>query len=424
MKAGLLEKASALKSAIMAHLSFQELQRNHTVVERRVFQKDGGGLGVRVMNATVADVRKDFADAGNPELGEFYQAVVSDEYHRPGGKSNRVVHLLFPVGPNEVDVVDPILDMGNEAHFVVVSTARPEVVLPDADEPPADFAGLTRSKPGQIASEYQKPENAPLHALNQDGKATKWVNAVGLANARKPFHPRSNPCPSSPQFKESNGPLRIPVSALASEAIARSYTRTGNNGSRISGFFGGGRHTLAAVVEDGEVMTLDCVLNYLQEQALHRCGLYCVLPWKRKNYAVGFDSVAGFVPVPTGDDQADANAVLASKVAYTMLSIEFGHLLKKELDAFRGLTVDCDSVRQVIESRLNVFVTPDIKALPKNLLERQDALARKPLARVEVKVTSSTPGVFHATADITPHTLLAGAHVTLKVKAEVSPKKS
>jgi type VI secretion system ImpC/EvpB family protein len=409
---GLKDRKNALKSAILAHPDFRALESNHAVVEEQVFQEDGQGLLVRVINVTPEDLRKDLADAGLAEQSKFYTTVVAAEYHRPGGQPNRIVHWLAPVGPNDVDIIEPMLAMGHEAHFALITTVLPEVVCPvdDPEDPPRDFSTLPQA--GEIISEYRKLENAPLHGLQQTPQSTKLLLAVGRANARRPYHPKTNPCPSSSQFRETNDdPLRVPAGLLAAKSIARSYTEFGS-GSRIAGVFGGGKHTRASVIRNGEVMSLDCIINEPQEESLKKCGLWAALPWKRKDYAVAFDSVSAFVPVPTGDARKDADAVLASKLAYSMLSIEYGHMLKKELRYCRGLTVNCQAVATIIEEKLKAYVTPDLNSAS------QESLARKPLESVSVTVTMPKPGVFLATATITPHILLAGAHVTLKIQAQ------
>ncbi|MFO0852656.1 MAG: type VI secretion system contractile sheath large subunit [Gemmataceae bacterium] len=413
--AELKAKRDAQKSAIIAHPKFRELERNHSVVRRRVFQKAGQGMRVRVVNASLADLRTDFADAGRPDLGWFYQQVIAAHYHRPGGEPIRTLTVADPVGAADAGVMTDLLGLAAEAHFVVLTTATPEVTAMEGEEP-ADFAHLTTATPDQIADDYKKADNAPLHGLQQTPLATRWLYAVGQANARLAHHPKHHPHPRSPGFVESNGPLRIPVSAVVGEAIAASYTRFGN-GSRISGVFAGGKHVLAAVVSGGEVQTLDCVLNELHEKALHDNGLYCLLPWKKKDYAVGFDSPTAFVPEPTGDAQADADAVIASKLAFVLLAVEYGHRLKKELRYARGQAITCDGMKRLIEQKLKLDITPDANSAS------QATLARKPLAKVKVTVTSPSPGVFVATAEIIPHTLLVGARVSLKLKAELSAAK-
>jgi type VI secretion system ImpC/EvpB family protein len=416
VKAGLWERVNAMKSAILAHPDYRNLERAHATVEEQVFQQDGKGLRVRVLNLTMADIRKDFAEAGTVERSHVYDSLVSGEYHRPGGQPNRVVHLTHPVGPDDVDVIEPLLTMADEAHFALATEAKPEVICPsDGAEAPADFRGLPRTA-AALGGEYRKLENAPLHGLQQKPIATKWLFAVGQTIGRRAYDPKTNAAPTAPMFRESNGPLYLPVSLLAAKSIARSYTRN-VNGSRIAGVLDGGKHTRPSVIQDGEVMTLDCVINEKQEYEMHQCGLYCVLPWKRKDYAVAFDVPSAFVPVPTGDPQADADARLASRLNYVMLSIELGHRLKKALRYARGSTQDADTMAALIESELKLLVTPDAKSAT------QEVLARKPLASVKVTVTSPLPGVFIANANITPHTLMSEAHVTLTLKAEISAAK-
>jgi type VI secretion system ImpC/EvpB family protein len=410
MIAGLKLRKDRLKSAILGHPETRALESNYAAVEEQVFQQDGQGLRVRVVNVTPQDVRQDLADAGLVEGTRLYQSLVVNEFHRPGGQPNRIVHWLPKVGAQDVDLIKPLLQMADEAHFALITTARPEVVCPveDPDELPADFQSLPPAI--KIRGEFSKLENASLHSLQQDPRSTKWVLIVGQANARCAYDPQANPCPGSPQFKESNGELRVGAGLLVAKSVARSYTAN-TNGSRIAGVLGGGKQNLPGVIKNGEVMTLDCVIDELQETQLKKCGLMSFLPWKRKDYAVAFDSVSAFVPVMTGDARKDADAVLASKLAYTMLSIEFGHILKRELRYARGLTVDCDTIAAMIEKKLKLFVTPDLKAVS------QEALARKPLESVTVTVTMPLPGIFLANATITPHTLLAEAHVKLKIQA-------
>lgn len=418
VKAGLEAGVNATKSAIMAHRSFRALERAHATVEEQVFQQDGQGLRVRVMSTTLSDIRKDLADAGKVDNSQVYQSLVANEYHRPGGKPNRIVHLVDEIGPNEVDVLDAFLEMADEAHFALLTQAEPGVVCPNDEktgDAPRDYAKLPRTPEG-IEKEYGKLENASLHSRQQQPNATKWVYAVGQTIARRPYHPKTNPAPTAKSFTESNGPLYLPVSTLLAKSISRSYTRN-RNGYQISGIFNGGKHIRPAIVQDGDVMTLDCVINDKQEAALHRSGLYCVTPWKSKDFAVAFDSVSAFVPVATGDEQEDADARVASRLAYTMLSIELGHMLKSALRYARGTTQDVRSMAELIENQMKLLVTPDARSAT------EEMLARKPLAAVSVRVESPAPGVFVGTAQITPHMVMSEVQVSLKLTAELSSLK-
>lgn len=404
-----------MKSAIMAHPDFRSLERAHATVEEQVFQQDGQGLPVRVLNLTMADIRKDLAEAGIPENSLLYDSLVAGDYHRPGGQPNRVVHLTHPVGPDDVDVIEPLLTMADEAHFVLLTQMKPEVICPsDGTEAPTDFHNLPRIA-AALGDEYRKLENAPLHGLQQKPISTKGLFAISQTVGRRAYDPKSNAAPTAPMFRDTNGPLYLPASLLAAKSIARSYTRN-NNGSRIAGVTEGGKHTRPSLLQDGEVMTLDCVINEKQEYALHQCGLYSPLPWKGKDYAVAFEVPSAFVPVPTGDPQADADACLASRLNYVMLSIEVGHRLKKSLRYARGTTQDAKTMATYIENELKLLVTPDAgSATP-------EILARKPLASVKVSVTSPLPGVFVAEAHLTPHTTMIEAHVTLTLRAEIDSK--
>jgi predicted component of type VI protein secretion system len=413
---GLRAQKDALKSGIMGHPNFRRLESNYATVEAQVFQKDGQGLGTRVVNVTMEDIRKDFSTAGLPERSKLYDSLVTSEFHRPGGNANRVLQLVNDVGPNDVDVLEPLLVMGDEANIMVCTNSRPDVLCPpESDGKPAvDFRKLPKSY--DLERAYRKAENSPLKGLQEQPLATKWLLGVGQPNARRPYHPQLNPSPVLPQFVESNPMLRVPVSTLAMLGLARSYTKF-KVGARIAGFHTGGKHTLPTLVKNGEVATLDCTINDLHEAELHALGLYCALPWKGKDYAVAFDVPSAFVPVPTGDEQEDANAVLASKVAYQMMAIELGHELKQALRYARGMAVGCEQIQALLLKKFMLYVTPDLGSAD------QETLARKPLAKVSIVVTSDAPGSYLAKAAFVPHTFLGGVELTLKVQAQIDQGK-
>lgn len=417
--AGLKTRLSRQKSAIMGHAEFVRLERNNKSAEEIVFQKDGAGVKKRVLNVSLADMRTALADVnGDPERSAFYAPLCRDEFHRPGGKPNKFIVLNEDVGPGDAELLRALIRIGREGHSPVLASVKPGVVCPQnpSSDQPAEDCRTLPTEPDDLIAEYQKPENAPLHGVQQSPDAIVLGLTVGKVIGRAPYHPAKNPAPRSEWFVDANGPLMIPSQTLLAKSLAASFTKY-KTAVRIAGVHGGGMHTRPIVVAEGQVQTTEIEIDEPVEMALRKCGFISYLPWKYRDFVVNFSTPTAYVPVPSGDPVKDADAVVGSQLPFIMLSCQYGQMLKARLREALGQTVDEKTIKTMLLAEFNRFVTPDVNSV------EQPTLARKPLAKVHIDVKQASPGVFHATAQIQPHMLMVGARVVLTLKAEVSPAK-
>lgn len=417
--AGLKQRLSQQKSAMFADPAFVALERTNRAVEELVHQKDGAGVKQRVLNVRLGDLTTALANAnGDAERSAFYPPLCRNEFHRPGGRPNKYVVLLDDVGPEHSALLQALIAIGREGHAPVLASVKPAVFCPqdpERDAPPEDFRDLPQQPPDLVA-EYGKADNVPLHGVQASPHATHLALTVGKVVGRAPYHPLRNAAPRSEWFVESNGPLLIPSQVLLAKSLAASFTKF-KTGVRLAGVHSGGKHTRPTVVAEGQVQTTEIEIDELLAKAFEQCGCICYLPWKHKDFVVNFNTPTAFVPRPSGDAATDGDATVASQLPNIMLSCQFGQLLKAKLRESLGQTVNEADLQRKLHAEFSKFVTPDLNSVD------QATLARKPLAKVQVWVQQQLPGAFVATAQIQPHPLLNSAHVTLTLKAEISPNK-
>src|SRR5262249_15070325 len=209
--------------------------------------------------------------------------------------------------------------------------------------------------------------------------------------------------------------------ARVTDAMAR-YGWT----ARTRGVEGGGKveglpvHTFPT--DDGEVAMkcpTEIAISDRREFELSNLGFLPLLHCKGTDYAAFLGAQSAQKPKTYVNDDANANAELSAKFNFIMCVSRFAHYLKVMARDKIGDFMEKSDCERWLNDWINQYVLAD----PANA--GPESKARKPLAAAEVRVqeVKGKPGWYEAVAWLRPHFQLETLTTSMRLVAEIPPKK-
>jgi type VI secretion system protein ImpC len=411
-------------NAILHHPSFQRLEGSWRGLKQLATQAETGPmLRLKVLNASKADLLKDFKAAPDYDQSALFKSVYEEEYGTFGGApyAALVGDYEFSRGPEDFHLLEQLAHVAAAAHAPFISAAGPGLFGLES------FQEIGR--PRNLSRLFDTVEYAKWKAF-RDSEDARYVGLVlPHTLGRLPYGPDTAPVEAF-DFQEdvdgSDHGKYLWTSAAYAYAIrlAAAFAQYGWLAA-VRGAEGGGlvedlpAHSFRT--DDGEI-ALKCptevAITDRNEKLLSDLGFMALVHCKNTDYAAFFSGQSVQGPRTYNTDAGNANARLSTQLPYIFAASRIAHYLKAIMRDKIGSFASRQGVQDYLNTWLARYVLLDDSA-------SQDAKSKFPLreARVEVVEIPGRPGAYRAAAFLRPHFQLDELTVSLRLVAEL-PKSS
>jgi type VI secretion system protein ImpC len=414
------ETISTQLNAILHHDDFQQLEGTWRGLQYLLNRSDTSPLlKVRVLDATKADLLRDFQRAPGFDRSSLFLKIYEAEYGTFGGAPFGALLGDFAFGPKpeDIELLSHLSHVAAASHAPLLTGTSAEMLNLD------DFTQL--DAPTDIAKIFEPATYAKWRAFRQSEDSRYVALTLPRILLRLPYGEDTVPVEAF-QFEEQvtgreHGRYLWGNAAWALGAqVTRAFSLYGWCAC-IRGVESGGLvedlpvHTFQT--EDGEIAMkspTETPITERRERELAEAGFTALV--HRKDTAQ-----AAFFAVPSAQkarsyhsDAANANARLSAQVPYIFAVSRFAHYLKVMMRDKIGTYMSRDQAQSFLNNWIQNYVVANDDAT-------QEVKAKRPLkeARVDVEEVPGKPGVLRAVAFLRPHFQLDELTVALRLVAEL-----
>jgi type VI secretion system protein ImpC len=418
------EAISKQLNAVMHAQAFQKLEASWRGLHYLVMQSETGtGLKINVLNATKAELVKDFQSSPEFDQSALWKKVYDDEYGMFGGApySALVGNFEFGRHPQDMYLLEEISHVAAAAHAPFISAASPELFGWDS------FTEL--SGPRDLAKLFETAEYAKWRSFRNSDDSRYVALTLPHVLARLPYGKANVPVEAfnfeeDVSGKEHNKYLWTNAAFALGTRITDAAAKHGWCAA-IRGVEGGGlvsglpTHTFET--DEGDI-ALKCpteiAITERREKELADLGLVPLVHCKGTDYAAFFSTQSANKAKSYDTDAANANARLSSQLQYIMAVSRFAHYLKAMMRDKIGSFATRGEISDFLNRWIRNYVTEDDNA-------SFATKAQYPLreARVDVTEVPGKPGVYRAVAFLRPHFQLDELTISMRLVAEL-PKQA
>ena len=415
------ELISRQLSTVMHHPEFQQLESTWSGLQYLCKHTSTGSMmKIRVLNATKAELVRDFKTAIDFDQSALFKKVYEEEFGTFGGAPFGTLIGDYQISrqPEDMYFVEQMAHVAAAAHAPFLSAASPEMFGLDG------FTDL--GKPRDMSKVFDTVEYAKWKSFRESEDARYVGLTVPRFLGRLPFSPKDGSTVEGFNFvEEVDGSDHAKYLWInAAYAFATRLTaafETYGWCAAIRGVEGGGlvedlpTHTFKT--DEGEV-ALKCpteiAITDRREKELSDLGFMPLVHCKGTDYAAFFGAQSTQKPRKYDTDAANANASLSAQLQYMFAVCRIAHYLKSMMRDKVGSFASPGSVEMYLNNWIYQYVTTDDNAT-------QEVKAKYPLreARVDVSEVPGRPGHFRATAFVRPHFQLDELTVSLRLVAEL-----
>lgn len=389
---------------ILHHPDFQKLEGswrglNYFVMNTETSTK----LKIRVMNASLADLRDDLTKAIEFDQSALFKKVYEEEYGTFGGTpySCLIGDFYFSNHPQDIVFLEHISGLAAAAHTPFISSVSPTFFNLDA------FEGLPL--PRDLAKIFESPDYIKWNSFrnNEDSRYVSLLLPRVLM--RLPYGPNTLPVADF-NFSENVGIGDTnkfcwgnPAYALG-QRITNAFAHYGWTAA-IRGVEGGGKvEGLPAYVFktlDGD-NTVKCptevAITDRREKELSDLGFITLCYSKGSDFAVFFGGQTTQKPKTYNLDDANANASISARVTYMLAASRFAHYIKVLMRDKVGAFLTKENVENYLNTWLAMYILLNDDA-------PGEAKAKYPLreGRIDVYDEPGKPGSYKSVIYLRPH---------------------
>lgn len=415
------ELISRQLSTVMHHPEFQQLESTWSGLRYLCKHTSTGAMmKIQVLNATKAELVRDFKTAIDFDQSALFKKVYEEEFGTFGGAPFGTLIGDYQISrqPEDMYFVEQMAHVAAAAHAPFLSAASPEMFGLDG------FTDL--GKPRDMSKVFDTVEYAKWKSFRESEDARYVGLTVPRFLGRLPFSPKDGSTVEGFNFVEdvdgSDHAKYLWINAAYAFATRLTAAfETYGWCAAIRGVEGGGlvedlpTHTFKT--DEGEV-ALKCpteiAITDRREKELSDLGFMPLVHCKGTDYAAFFGAQSTQKPRKYDTDAANANAALSAQLQYMFAVCRIAHYLKSMMRDKVGSFASPGSVEMYLNNWIYQYVTTDDNAT-------QEVKAKYPLreARVDVSEVPGRPGHFRATAFVRPHFQLDELTVSLRLVAEL-----
>ena len=411
-------------NAILHHPEFQRLEASWRGLAYLLSQTDTGPmLKIKVLNASKAELSKDFRTSSDYDQSALFKKIYEEEYGTFGGEPYGafVGDYEFSRHPDDFALLEELSHLAASAHAPFCSAASAGIFGLES------FAEI--GKPRNLAKLFDTSEYAKWKSF-RESEDSRYVGLVlPHVLGRLPYGPETSAVEAFNFVEDVDGSdsskyLWMNASYAYAARLTNAFAAYGWLAA-IRGVEGGGLveglpvHTFKT--DDGEI-ALKCptevAITDRNEKLLSDLGFIGLVHCKNTDYAAFFSGQSVQKPKTYNTDAANANARLSTQLPYIFAVSRIAHFMKAIMRDKIGSFASRASVENFLNNWLAQYVLLDDTA-------SQEAKSKYPLreASVEVVEVPGKPGVFRAAAFLRPHFQLDELTVSLRLVAEL-PKSS
>ncbi len=407
---------------ILHNEDFQALEATWRGLNYLVMNAETGkSLKLRILNISKADLLKDLEKAVEFDQSALFKKVYEEEYGTFGGNPYSVLIGDFSFGrhPQEMKLIQLISQVAAAAHAPFIAAADPRLF--DLDS----FTDLP--VPRDLTKIFESTELIPWRSFRESEDSRYVSLCLPHALMRLPFGPDTVPVEGFAFTEDVDGTdhskyLWGNPAYLLAERIANAFSLYGWTAA-IRGPEGGGKveglpiHTFNTV--DGDLAfkcPTEVSITDRREKELDDLGFISLVHCKNTDYAAFFGGQTTNKARKYNTDEANANALLSSRLPYILNASRFAHYAKVIMrDKIGSFMSEAD-----ISDYLNTWIGEYV-------LGQDDAghslKVKYPLrdARIDVTPKPGAPGSYNATIFLRPHFQLEDLTTSIRLVAELPP---
>jgi len=403
--------------------SFKDLEATWRGLYYVVSRTESGRLlKLRVLNASMDDLRKELEKAADFDQSCIFKMVYEAEFGTYGGSPYSLLlgGYEFDHSPTSMSLLTNMTKIAASAHAPFLAAAAPGLFGLDS------FDKL--AKPRDLSQLFESPELAQWMEFRGSEDSRYVALALPHVLLRLPYGKDARPAEGLRYEETVTGPDGPDHNAFlwgnAAYALAERITHAFalyHWTAAIRGVEGGGLVDGLPVFtyrDDADLVNMICPtevsITDRREKELNDLGFIALCNCKGTGQAAFFGGQTANLPRQYISDEANANAKLSAMLPYILAASRFAHYIKvimrKKIGAF--LT------RGNIEAYLNTWIAQYV-LLDDNA--SQEVKASYPLRAAQITVTDvpGAPGSYKATVFIKPHFQLEELTTSIRLVADL-----
>ena len=407
---------------IMHAEEFQKLEASWRGLNYLVMNTETGTmLKLRLLPASQQELLGDLEKAAEFDQSTLFKKLYEDEYGTFGGHPYGLLLGDYEFGrhPQDMALLEKISNVAAAAHAPFIAAASP--ALFDMDS----FTEL--GTPRDLAKIFESAELIKWRSF-RDSEDSRYV-ALALPHIlmRLPYGPDTVPVEGMDFVEEVDGTdhskyLWGNAAYALGERITNAFSLY-KWCAAIRGVEAGGlveglpTHTFRT--DEGDV-ALKCpteiAITDRREKELNDLGFISLCHCKGTDYAAFFGGQTANKPKVYDTSEANANALISSRLPYILAASRFAHYIKAMMRDKIGSFMTADNVSAYLNRWINNYTLANDDA-------GLDLKAKHPLreARIDVSEIPGMPGSYRAVAFLRPHFQLEELTTSIRLVADLPP---
>lgn len=417
-------KISQQLNEILHHEKFQTLESTWRGLKYLIDQSETGAtLKIKVMNVSKKTLLKDLEKAAEFDQSTLFKKVYEEEYGTLGGHpfGMMVGDYYFSNSPEDVEMLRKVSGVAAAAHAPFVAGVAPQMFGFDSFE--------ELNKPRDLAKIFEGVDYVGWRSFRESADSRYVALTMPRVLARLPYGRDTKPIEEFNYEENVDGTdhskyLWMNASWAYAARCTDAFAKDGWF-MRTRGVEGGGKVEALPVhtFQVGGGKEMKCPTETLipdrRENELSNLGFLPLLHCKNTDFAAFLGAQSCQKPQTYFDATANANAELSTKINYLMCVSRFSHYLKVMARNKVGSIMEANEC----ERWLNEWIKNYVVSNPENVGESIKAKCPLRAAEIRVEANPAKPGWYKAVAYLRPHFQLEGLDASMRLVAEIPPKK-
>lgn len=421
-------------AAIMHHPDFQKLEGTWRGLNYLVMNSETSTeLKIRVMNCNKRTLFNDLDKAVEFDQSQMFKKLYEEEFGQAGGAPYGALigDYEFTNHPEDIDLLTKMSGICASAMCPFITAPGPELF---------GFKSWTElSKPRDLEKIFDSVEYTQWKSFRESEDSRWVVMAMPRVLSRLPYGKNTKVVEEfnyeEVELTETGKSKVVPhdqycwmnCAYVLGTRLTDSFAKNGwctsirgyENGGKVEGL-----PTHIVQGNDGDLeqkCPTEVYITDRREAELSKVGFLSLGMYKNSDYAVFFGAQTVQKPKKyegKGADAATANAAIMARLPYNMAAGRIAHYLKVIARDKIGQNMEASDCETWLNNWINGYVLNDPKA-------SADAKRKFPLAeaRIEVKPIAGKPGCYNAVAHLRPWLQMEELTTSIRMVAEIPPKK-
>jgi len=407
---------------ILHHPDFQKLEASWRGLKYLLDQSSTSDmLKIKVLNVSKKELLRDLQRAPEFDQSALFKKVYEEEFGVFGGApfAALIGDYEFGPGPQDIELLEKISQVAAAAHAPFLSAASPQFFNLDSFTElgaPRDIGKIFDSTAYAKWKSFRQSEDSRYVGLTLPHILLRLPYGKGNVEIEEFNYEEGVDGTDHSKYLWGNAAYALGA------RLTNAFHEYGWCAA-IRGVEGGGLVEGLPVhnfyTDEGDVAMkcpTEVAITDRREKELADQGFIPLVHCKGTDYAAFFSIQSCQKPKVYDNEQATANARIATQLPYILAVSRFAHYLKAMMRDKIGSFMSRSDCERFLNKWIMQYVTEDDNA-------SQEVKAQYPLreARVEVMEVPGKPGAYRAVAFLRPHFQLDELTVSLRLVAELPP---